>query len=370
MGLFNFNTSEDEIINNKIIGKIYVADFGNNEGKYIDITEYSNEKENIPDLDIKISPRINVRITYIVNGNKINGVRISKVYSKKETEVLNLSNFDFEKILELLKLFTEMDIESIVNKSIILNESIIENPEELKRFLNLIATDPSGKEKLKEVAKNYELFSVGDIDQIIQKKEAVKIFKKILNSNDEFEKYKIELNVEKNEEVWQKFFTENSWILGTDFVEILDERRLDVENITDYLLKSYDGFVDIIELKLPTAEFWTVDNIPKAGLTKATMQCNRYILETERRMNDADLLKKLGNIPIAKPRITLIYGRSVGWNGDKKEAYRVLNSSYTTLNIITFDHLLERAKRMVGLSVTSGDDIRIVEEVTSNIIPF
>ncbi len=352
-----FKPDEANIINNKTIGKVYVADFGNGEGKYIDISEYGKNTEEIPDVDIKISPKINVRITYIIKNDKISGVKLTKVFGDK-IETLNLSNFDFEKILEFLKLFTELDIKSIANKSIILDESIIKNPEEIKKFLNLIVSDPEGKEKFKEVAENYKLFNVGDISNIIQKKKAVELFETILNSKEAFLNHKIKLNVGKDEEVWQRFFSENTWILGADFVEIFDERRLDVENITDYLLKSYDGFVDIIELKLPVEEFWTDENIPRAELTKATMQCNRYILETERRMNDADLLKKLGNIPIAKPRITLIYGRSIKWDESKKESYRVLNSSYTTLNIITFDHLLERSKRIVGLSIAPMDNIK------------
>ena len=341
--------TEAEIINNKATGKIYVADFGSGEGKYISTIEYGSN-ENLPDVDIKISPRINLRLTYIVNKDSISGIKIDKVYGTK-IESITLSNFDLEKITELLVTFANIDLKSIANKTIVLDESIIDDPEKVKIFLDMIASDPHGKEKLAEVAENYGLLKVGDIDQIVQKKEAVNLFEKILNSENDFVEYKTELGVGKDEEVWQTFFSYNSWILGTDFVEILDERRLDVENITDYLIRSYDGFVDIIELKLPTAEFWTSDHIPKAELTKATMQCNRYILETERRMNDADLLKKLGNIPIAKPRITLIYGRSINWDEEQKEAYRVLNSSYTTLNIMTFDHLLERAKRMTGLSI-------------------
>jgi hypothetical protein len=302
--------TEAEIINNKATGKIYVADFANGEGRYISTTEYA-DSENAPDIDIKISPRINLRLTYILNKNSISGIKIDKVYGGK-IESITLSNYDIEKVIELLVTFSKVDLKSIANKSIILNESIIDNPEEVKTFLETIATDPNGKQKLTEVAKNYGLLEVGDISNLAQKREAVDLFDKILNSESDFLLYKNNLGVGKDEEVWQRFFSENSWILGTDFVEILDERRIDIGNITDYLIKSYDGFVDIIELKLPTAEFWTNENIPKAELTKATMQCNRYILETELRMNDAKLLGELGNIPIVKPRITLIYGRSLG----------------------------------------------------------
>lgn len=339
-----FQTSEADIIKNKRDGVIYVADFPAGTGKYISIAEAGVSG----DLDVRISSRIHLRITYLTNSEKINGVEIAKVDGKK-IEKIYFSTLDFERILQLLNLFTELDLKALTNKSVVFDESIIGDAKELDRFLQLVASDPSGKDKISEIAKNYELIQVGDIDSIIQKKEAVELFENILNNDIAFAEYKSDLRVANPEEVWQKFFTKNSWILGTDFVEILDERQLDVKNITDFLLKSYDGFVDIIELKLPTAEFWTSNNIPKAELTKATMQCNRYILTAEGKMTDAKLLKRLGNIPIAKPRITLIFGRSADWDEDAREAYRVLNSSYQTLNIITFDHLLERAKRITGL---------------------
>ena len=351
-----FKTSEADIINNKKAGVIYVADFPQGSGKYVSITENS---VNNPDLDIKISSRIHLRVTYLTSSEKINGVEMSKVDGEK-IEKIHFSTLDFERILQLLSLFSELDLKAVSNKAVVFDESIIGNSVEVTRFLTLIASDPQGKEKLGEVAKNYGLIKVGDIDNIVQKKEAVELFEKILNNTSAFSKHKAEVKVGKDEEVWQKFFSQNSWILGADFVEILDERRLDVENITDYLLKSFDGFVDIVELKLPSAPFWTNENIPKSELTSASMQCNRYILQTERKINDLEFNKKIQNTPIVKPRITLIYGRSQLWSEDQKEAYRVLNSSYSDLNIITYDHLLERAKRLVGVSkppVITGEDI-------------
>lgn len=357
-------SSEADIIKHKRAGVIYVADFPQGTGKYISISEYGSS--DAPDLDVKISSRIHLRVTYLTSSEKICGVEISKVDGSK-IEKIHFSTLDFERILQLLALFSELDLKAIANKTVVFDETIIGDSKEVSRFLTLIASDPQGKEKLAEVAKNYGLIRVGDIDDIVQKKEAVTLFSKILNSEHEFKDYKAEIGVGKDEEVWQRFFSDNPWILGSDFVEILDERQIDVENITDYLLKSFDGFVDIIELKLPSAPFWTTENIPKSELTGASMQCNRYILQTERKINDLEFNKKIKNTPIVKPRITLIYGRSQTWGEEQKEAYRVLNSSYSNLNIITYDHLLERAKRLVGVSKS---DTSVEEEIDPDDIPF
>lgn len=363
MLLNTFKSTEVDILNNKTTGVVYVNDFPQGGGKYISISEYIGKGH--PDIDFKISSRIHLRVTYITSSDKINGVEISKVDGEK-VEKINFSTFGFEQILQFLNLFSDMDLKSVVNKSIVLDQSIIGDSDKLAKFLQLVVSDPQGKGKIAEVAKNYNLLKLGDIDDIVNRKEIVLLFEKILNNNLEFENYKKELRLGKNEEVWQRFFSENFWILGSDFVEILDERRIDVDNITDYLLKSFDGFVDIIELKLPSAPIWTTEYIPRSELTMAIMQCSRYILQTEKKIDSVDFQKKIKNIPIIKPRITLIYGRSNDWNDEQKESYRVLNSSYHNLNIITYDHLLERAKRLVGIidiKENLKDDIVEVEDI-------
>ncbi len=41
--------------------------------------------------------------------------------------------------------------------------------------------------------------------------------------------------------------------------------------------------------------------------------------------------------------------RSNEWNDAQKESYRILNSSYHNLTVMTYDHVLARAKRILGL---------------------
>ena len=53
------------------------------------------------------------------------------------------------------------------------------------------------------------------------------------------------------EAAWQKWFFANSWVLGTEFVRVLDERAIDTENVADYLVQAYDGFLDVVEIKRP-----------------------------------------------------------------------------------------------------------------------
>lgn len=185
------------------------------------------------------------------------------------------------------------------------------------------------------------------------------------------------LNQNLVEQKWQEWFKKNDWVLGSEFVRILDEREIDTTNITDYLMQAYDGFLDIIEIKRPERDlqFW-VDGqdhgncIPSSDLTRAIMQATKYIYNVEREANSVKFLEKVGNIKTIKPRCILIFGRSNDWNNDQKEAYRILNSSYHNLTIMTYDHVLSRAKRILGMHDGTGNGNTKSDEIQPDDTPF
>ena len=164
------------------------------------------------------------------------------------------------------------------------------------------------------------------------------------------------LSKDLTEAPWQHWFEENDWVLGTEFVQLLEERSIDVEHIADYLMEAYDGFVDLVEIKRPEGKlkFWADakdhgNYIPHTELIKAITQASRYILEVEREANSVKFLERIGGVKAIKPRCVVIYGRSAGWTAKQRESYRVLNASYYNLTIMTFDHVLARAKRILDL---------------------
>jgi hypothetical protein len=176
---------------------------------------------------------------------------------------------------------------------------------------------------------------------------------KRIHAINEFEKMLVN---DCREEAWQKWFEKNPWILGSDYVEILDERRIDTHNIADYLMKAYDGFLDIIEIKRTSTDmvFWSnsLDHnnyVPSTFLIKAITQSLNYLYEIEREANNHKTLERLGYTKIVKPRCILIFGRSIEWNEEHFKAYRILNASYTSLTIMTYDQVLSRAKHILGI---------------------
>ncbi|MFO7676488.1 MAG: DUF4263 domain-containing protein [bacterium] len=158
-----------------------------------------------------------------------------------------------------------------------------------------------------------------------------------------------------DESDWENWFKSNPWVLGSEFVRVLDERRIDVGNVADFIMQAYDGFVDIIEIKKPAPDlrFWRKlanggHPVPSGKLVEAITQSARYIHEVERRMNDLEFTERMQGVKAIKPRCVLIYGRSTGWDTPKQETYRLLNSCYHNLTILTYDHVLERAKRILN----------------------
>lgn len=177
------------------------------------------------------------------------------------------------------------------------------------------------------------------------------------NALSEFE---TKLHEELAESFWQKWFSDNKWVLGSDFAQIIDERKIDTENIADYIMRAFDGFIDLVEIKKPNGlPFWssTKDHnnyVPSSDLTKAITQCLNYIYEIEREANSQKFIERTRS-KVVKPRCILVFGRSDNWNDKQREAYRILNSAYNQLSILTYDHLLSRAKNVLGI-IDADDD--------------
>lgn len=159
--------SEEAFIAHKKEGKIYVADFTDDQKKYTGkyISAVFDDDEEPYDVKLKISPRVEVRISYRVDEDKIRGVQISKWKSGK-IEKINLSTLSFEGILGLLQIFLTMDLKSIANGSLILDSGIIKDEGELKKHINTLLVDEVGRKIIAEVAQSRGLLEgdVGGLD--------------------------------------------------------------------------------------------------------------------------------------------------------------------------------------------------------------
>ncbi len=205
---------------------------------------------------------------------------------------------------------------------------------------SLIKENPKSISKLITVAIENDL-DMSDINKLIEISDRKKALKEF------WENYKNDVN----ESIWQNWFEKNNWVLGTDFVRISDDRRIDVKNISDFIAENLDGFIDVIEIKKAgkSKKFFEAHEdhenlIPSLNLTKAITQLLNYISTLEKKANDIDTTNRLGRI--LKPRGILIYGNSQNWTEKEYQAYRLLNSSLTNITIYTYDMVYKRARKM------------------------
>ncbi len=156
-----------------------------------------------------------------------------------------------------------------------------------------------------------------------------------------------------DESVFQNWFEENTWIFGKNYVHRVPKRTVGLESRADLIYVSVDGFVDLVELKkpllpksilLPDASHKTF--YPSAELSRALAQAMHYLRVIEdHRLQLVELVK----IPVLRPTITIVIGRSNGWDAAMKEQLRILNSTLLNIKVLTYDHLLAMGYNILKL---------------------
>lgn len=163
------------------------------------------------------------------------------------------------------------------------------------------------------------------------------------------------------ESYWQDWFSRNKWVLGSEYLNILPERDIDVTDIADYLMRAVDGFLDVVEIKRPDLPFWTRPDshgnlCPSSQLTAAITQCLNYLYKIELQSNSVEFMERVEDTKTVKPQCMLVYGRSVDWDDNELKSLRILNAAYHQLHIITYDQLLMRAKLLLGIENETADE--------------
>jgi len=162
---------------------------------------------------------------------------------------------------------------------------------------------------------------------------------------------KIEEDVD--EAVFQKWFEGNTWIFGKDYVHRVPKRTVGLESRADLIYVSVDGFADLVELKksvlaksilLPDASHKTF--YPSAELSRALAQAIHYLQVIEdHRLQLVELVK----IPVLRPTITIVIGRSNNWDKPLRKQLRILNSTLLNIKVLTYDHLLAMGDNILQL---------------------
>ena len=172
--------------------------------------------------------------------------------------------------------------------------------------------------------------------RIPELKRKIKEFKKLLNDP------KI------NETKIHKFLKENTWMFGTNYTRMFkSEKWITIRSKYDFLLKRFDGYFDILELKSPKAELFVKTRGKKRALSKelknAISQAMIYLAEA--RIHYLSIEKETG-LDVYFPEGIIVIGRR---KEEDKELLRIHNEFLHNIEIWTYDDLLDTAKKTIEI---------------------
>ena len=288
------------------------------------------------------------RNTHQTTGNKIVSLKIARykkvngAFYEKQDKSITLSCDEIDKLIEYIQ-----EYYAPLNTGMSEFISVDKDAAELfAKVRDLGIPDAEVVEKLHESGILTENLSVAIT--AAERNRAVIEFEKAISSGYP-------------ESYWQDWFSRNKWVLGSEYLNILPERDIDVTDIADYLMRAIDGFLDVVEIKRPDLPFWTKPDshgnlCPSSQLTAALTQCLNYLYKIELQSNSVEFMERVEDTKTVKPQCMLVYGRSVDWDDNELKSLRILNAAYHQLHIITYDQLLMRAKLLLGIENETADE--------------
>lgn len=183
-------------------------------------------------------------------------------------------------------------------------------------------------------------------------------FQKTINELEERlnEKY----SESKGPNSWQKWFYKNYWLFGIHYHKPIEKQKIGFSNIPDYLFPTIDGFLDILEIKLPNAPVIFKDRSHPGSYkwsskaSEAIGQVVHYLneiqehrLEIQQRVQRNYREEYNIDISLVNPRAFILIGNKDGWSEDKIEAIRKLNASLHRIEVLTYTDILLRGYNII-----------------------
>jgi len=165
----------------------------------------------------------------------------------------------------------------------------------------------------------------------------------------------------KGDDSWQKWIYDNNWLFGVNYKKPIEKTKINITGIMpDYLFPTLDGFVDILEIKLPNNPV-IIKDTSHIGSWKWTGETNASIGQVVNYLNEIDRMRleiekniktEYGyDISLLKPRAYILIGDSSDWDGDKKEGLRKMNHALHGIEVLTYKDLLDRGDQAINLTL-------------------
>jgi len=150
----------------------------------------------------------------------------------------------------------------------------------------------------------------------------------------------------RNEHDLQRCLTSHPVLFGLEYKRIIPKYELGSDYELDYALERTSGLVDLVEIEASTLPPYTQAGNPTAHLVHAEQQVLDWLewLESNARIARDDLPQMM------RPQGQVVIGRSNELReGDRRRLQRRNAAFQGSLQILTYDDLLSRAKTMLAI---------------------
>ncbi len=202
-----------------------------------------------------------------------------------------------------------------------------------------------------------------EIEQLeeLQKSSNIALFQNRIKELKERLEAKKQFAETRGKNSWQSWIYKNNWLFGSNYQTPIEKEKIGFDSIPDYLFPTIDGFLDILEIKLPSHDVILDDSSHahsfkwSGKVSEAIGQVVTYLHEIE--INQLQIQQKIEEnyknlfneqkIFVIKPRAFILVGRNTGWSPEKRRALRKLNYSLHGIEILTYEDLLNRGERII-----------------------
>lgn len=164
---------------------------------------------------------------------------------------------------------------------------------------------------------------------------------------------------DRSESAWQSYLKQNITIIQQGYISLISKANIGVLNTSfpDFLLVTYDEYLDILEIKTPFTDLLSEDKdhnnyFWNREIAKAIAQVENYIQAVEELGSTVRTkVKDLYGIDlrVIRPRGIIFAGNSSQFKGAKtiQDDFRLLNQGQKNVTVITYDELLTRLQNYI-----------------------
>jgi len=156
---------------------------------------------------------------------------------------------------------------------------------------------------------------------------------------------------------WQRWVYANNWLFGISYQSPIEKQKINIiGSMPDFSFPTMDGFLDILEIKLPTMDVITSDPSHAGSYTWST-DTNKAIGQVVTYLSDIELyqlhlkeeIKRVYELDLylIKPRAVILIGNKDNWTSEQHKALRKLNYSLHGIEVLTYTDLQKRGEAII-----------------------